>query len=83
MMGIHDLVVHDYGPNRCFASVHVEVDANVNILDSHDLIDNIERNISVDLGIHLVIHLDPIVMDNPIVNELHLLTEQLISSVGQ
>ena len=83
VMGIHDLVVHDYGPNRCFASVHVEVDANVNILDSHDLIDNIERDISVDLGIHLVIHLDPIVMDNPIVNELHLLTEQLISSVDE
>ena len=43
VMGIHDLVVHDYGPQHCFASLHVEVDANADILESHDLIDNIER----------------------------------------
>ncbi|MBP7174960.1 MAG: cation transporter [Thermoclostridium sp.] len=79
--GIHDLVVHDYGPGHCFASVHVEVDSNVDILISHDLIDNIERDIAFDMGIHLVIHLDPIVTDNPYVNELLHLTENVVKEV--
>ena len=74
VLGIHDLVIHNYGPRRYFASVHVEVDAKEDILVSHDLIDNIERNIAQDLGIHLVIHLDPIITDDPFVNELRELT---------
>ncbi len=81
VIGIHDLVVHDYGPHRCFASVHVEVDARVDVLDSHDLIDNIERDIVTELGIPLVIHMDPVVLDDPFVNEMHQLTEQVIKKV--
>lgn len=81
VLGIHDLVVHDYGPGHCFASVHVEVDSNVDILASHDLIDNIERDIAFDMGIHLVIHLDPIITDNPFVNEMQQMTENVVKSV--
>ncbi len=81
VLGIHDLVVHDYGPGHCFASVHVEVDYNVDILASHDLIDNIERDIAFDLGIHLVIHLDPIETDNPFVDELQRMTENVVREV--
>lgn len=81
VLGIHDLVVHDYGPAHCFASVHVEVDSNVDILVSHDLIDNIERDIAFDMGIHLVIHLDPLVTDNPYVNELQRLTEDVVKNI--
>ncbi len=81
VLGIHDLVVHDYGPGHCFASVHVEVDSNVDILVSHDLIDNIERDIAFDMGIHLVIHLDPLVIDNPYVNELQRLTENVVKNI--
>jgi cation diffusion facilitator family transporter len=81
VLGIHDLVVHDYGPGHCFASVHVEVDSNVDILVSHDLIDNIERDIALDLGIHLVIHLDPIVTDNPFVNEMQHMTEEVVKNI--
>lgn len=81
VLGIHDLVVHDYGPGHCFASVHVEVDSNVEILASHDLIDNIERDIAFDMGIHLVIHLDPIITDNPFVNEMQQMTENVVKSV--
>lgn len=83
VLGIHDLVVHDYGPGHCFASVHVEVDSNVDILVSHDLIDNIERDISFDMGIHLVIHLDPIITDNPYVNEMQQLAENVVKSVDE
>lgn len=81
VLGIHDLVVHDYGPHRCFASVHVEVDAKVDVLESHDLIDNIERDISADLGIPLVIHMDPIITDDPFVNQMYQITEQVIKKI--
>ncbi len=70
ILGIHDLVVHDYGPGRVFVSLHAEVDARGNILDSHDLIDNIERDFLSDLGLETVIHLDPVVIDDPEINEL-------------
>lgn len=63
-------MVHSYGPNRCFASVHAEVSANEDILKSHDMIDNIEREILEEMGVHLVIHLDPVVTDDPEVNRL-------------
>lgn len=81
VVGLHDLVVHDYGPSHCFASVHVEVDSSVDILESHDLIDNIERDIALKHGIHLVIHLDPVVMNDPLVNELQSMTEKIVSDI--
>ena len=71
VLGIHDLVVHDYGPGRIFASVHVEVDANGDLIHSHDMIDNIERTTSEDLKIHLVIHMDPLETNDPLTMELN------------
>lgn len=65
VLGVHDLIIHNYGPGRCFASVHVEVPASEDILVSHDVIDNIERDIAAGMGIELVVHLDPIVTDDP------------------
>ena len=62
VLGIHDLMVHLYG-KRPFVTVHVEVDSNGNLIQSHDIIDNIERDFMAD-GIHLSIHMDPIVTDN-------------------
>jgi cation diffusion facilitator family transporter len=78
---IHDLVAHNYGPNRWFASVHAEVDASVDIMVSHDLIDSIERDIAADLNIHLVIHMDPVVKDDPFVDALSQLTRSVIEKV--
>lgn len=72
VMGIHDLVVHSYGPDKYFATVHVEVPCDVNILTSHDMIDNIERDFLNELGINLVIHLDPVVTnDSEVINTRH------------
>ena len=70
VFGIHDLTVHNYGEGECFASVHCEVPAERDILLSHDIIDNIERDFEKDLGIHLVIHLDPIVTGDERTNKL-------------
>lgn len=58
--GTHDLIVHDYGPNRSMASIHAEVPRDVDIEASHEIIDRIEREVSKKLGIFLVIHMDPI-----------------------
>lgn len=60
ILGVHDLVVHSYGPNKIFATIHAEVSAKTDILESHDIIDNIERDFREQLNIDLVIHMDPI-----------------------
>ncbi|MBP7402380.1 MAG: cation transporter [Clostridia bacterium] len=81
VLDIHDLVIHDYGPDRSYASVHVEADANVDIMESHERIDAIERDAAEELGIRLVIHLDPVVRDDPRIGQLRQLAEQLIAEV--
>ncbi len=69
VLGIHDLIVHDYGPGRQFASLHVEMAANEDVLASHDVIDQIERRFLEQDGLHVIIHYDPIVTENGEVNE--------------
>ena len=64
VLGLHDLMVHDYGPTRRFASVHVEMNAADNVMHCHDIVDNIERAVLAEDGIHLVIHMDPISNDD-------------------
>ena len=65
VLGTHDLMVHDYGPGRVFASVHVEMAADEDPLLSHEVIDNIERDFLAQDRIHLVVHYDPVVTDDP------------------
>lgn len=81
VIGMHDLQVHSYGPGQVFATVHAEVPANVDILVSHDIIDNIEREVGADLGINLVIHMDPVVTDNEQINLLREQIAQIVKSV--
>lgn len=80
--GLHDLTVHNYGVSRYFASVHCEVPADQDIMVSHDIIDNIERDFLKDMGIHLVIHLDPVITDNERVNELRQRVRELINDIA-
>lgn len=70
VLGTHDLLVHDYGPGRQFASVHLEMDAKADPLVSHDLIDSIERDFLREENLHLVIHYDPVTTDDPRVEML-------------
>ena len=65
VLGIHDLVVHNYGPGKIFASIHIEVDSKVDVMISHDLVDNIEKKISSDLHIVMTAHMDPINVNDP------------------
>ena len=69
IIGIHDLLVHDYGPGRCMISLHAEVSASNDILDIHDAIDNIEREMKETLGCDAVIHMDPVVVDDGVTSE--------------
>lgn len=70
VLGIHDLVVHTYGPGKTFITVHVEVDGSVNIIKSHDTVDNIERYINEKYNANLVIHMDPIETKNEYTNKI-------------
>lgn len=80
ILGIHDLVVHSYGPGQYFASLHAEVDAKQDMLTCHDLIDKIERDVSAD-NIHLVIHMDPLITDDEVTNRLREETSELVLTV--
>lgn len=64
VLGVHDVMVHDYGPDQKFATLHVEMDGRKDPLHSHDVIDNIEREVLARHGIHLTIHYDPLEMDD-------------------
>lgn len=63
VLGIHDLLVHDYGPGKCYASVHAEMSAKEDPVVSHEIIDHIERETMERMNVHLVIHFDPVVTD--------------------
>ena len=70
ILGIHDVMIHNFGTSRCFATFHAEVDGRDDIFKSHDVIDLIERDVFEKYGVQCVIHLDPIETDNELVNEL-------------
>ncbi len=70
VLGVHDMMIHDYGPGRCFATVHVEMDARENPLVCHDIIDTMERDFARHHNIHLVVHYDPVVTDNVELNRM-------------
>ena len=70
IVGVHDLNVHNYGAGKRFASAHCEVSAEQDIMISHDIIDNIERDFLKEMDIHMVIHLDPVITDDSKTNEL-------------
>lgn len=70
VLGVHDLIIHDYGPVRKLASVHLEMSSEEDVFKSHELIDAIEREFSEQMNLHLVIHYDPISVNDELTNEL-------------
>lgn len=81
VLGVHDLMVHSYGPNTYFASAHIEMDAKIDVLVCHDIMDKIERDFKSELNIHLVVHLDPTILDSPEINELKEMVNKIISEI--
>ena len=81
VLGIHDLVVHNYGPGRIFASIHIEVDAEADMMESHDMIDNIERETAKKLHIEITGHLDPVRTNDPVVKKMVQLTSEVAAQI--
>jgi len=81
IMGTHDLLVHNYGPGRSMASIHAEVPNTVDIERSHEIIDQIEKDAMRSLGLFLVIHMDPIAVDDPQVSHYRGVVENVIHSL--
>lgn len=83
IVGVHDMIIHDYGPGRKFASAHAEVPSNENIMEIHDVIDLIERDILNEYGMIISIHMDPIVTDDEKINALRQMTSSLVSEISE
>lgn len=81
--GIHDIMVHDYGPGRKIVSFHAEVPANSDICRAHDIIDQMEQDIFEEFGCITTIHMDPIVVDNEKINKLKKETEEIVKGINE
>ena len=75
-------MIHDYGPGRRFASVHVEMDYREDVLDAHEIIDELERKVRKTLGVDLVIHHDPIVTDDEELRKVKLQVEEIVREIS-
>lgn len=83
VLDCHDLVIHSYGPGRCFATIHAEVPAEEPILASHKVIDRVERDILREKGVQLVIHMDPVAADDPQLLHYRQLVAEVLDSLGE
>jgi divalent metal cation (Fe/Co/Zn/Cd) transporter len=83
ILGIHDIVIHNYGPGNTIASLHAEVDGSANIFDTHDVIDNLEKRLFNELGVRATVHMDPIVTDDEKVNSLKEITLNTVLSIDE
>ena len=83
IVGVHDLIIHDYGPGRKFASAHAEVSSLDDIMDVHDVIDLAERDILNEYGLIISIHTDPIVTDDERINQLKEMTIKIVKEISE
>ncbi len=83
IQGIHDIMVHDYGPGRKIVSFHAEIPANSNILKAHDIIDQMEQDIFEKFHCITTIHMDPIVVDDEEINEMKQYTEAIVKEINE
>ena len=80
IIGVHDMMLHNYGPNKIFASAHVEVDSSKDIFETHDHIDNIEREVKENMNSDLVLHMDPVKVNDP---ETELYRAKVVEAIHQ
>ncbi len=82
-LGIHDMVVHSYGPGQTIVTLHIEVDGDKSVFDSHDMIDMIERRLNTELGIHSNIHMDPIVTNDAEISGMKTIVRGLVKEIDE
>jgi len=83
VLGFHDLLIHDYGPEQCFATIHLEIDQHESSVACHELIDHIERRCMKLLGVHLVAHYDPVITDDPELSRLRESAENALFRIDE
>ena len=83
VLGIHDLVIHSYGPNMNYITVHVEVSREVDVMKSHDLMDNIERDFREELDLDLTIHMDPVEVNDEVTNEIKKIVKNILNDIDE
>ena len=83
VLGVHDLIMHDYGPGRSFLSAHVEIPSTMDVVDAHEVADRIERQLFAKFRISAILHIDPVSVDNPESDSLLVLSLRLLSSVDE
>lgn len=82
ILGTHDLMIHDYGPGRQFASVHVEVSADMSLMECHDLIDSIERDFLRE-GMNMLVHPDPVAMDDSAAGQVNAELNRIVREIDE
>lgn len=81
ILGVHDLIIHDYGPGRCFVTAHAEVSSETDIMQSHDLIDVIEQDISAQTGYTITLHMDPLVENDETITAAKAMVNQIVTEI--
>lgn len=82
ILGVHDMLIHDYGPGQCYATLHAEVSSDEDPLLCHEIIDDIECDALEELNVHLVIHYDPVVLNDPEWNRVSAMLRKLVSDIN-
>ncbi len=83
ILSVHDLIIHNYGPGRGYASMHVEMPATMDLLSAHACIDRLERRLQSKLHLSVTLHIDPVVTDCPEYNQLFVLASRLLASIDE
>lgn len=81
IIGVHDLIIHDYGPGRVFASLHAEVPGNMEIMAAHTAIDALEQRLEEHFHVTVTVHMDPVILDDPETNRLRFLTDNIVQAI--
>ncbi len=83
VVGVHDLIVHDYGPGRVIASVHAEVPDDCDVVEIHEAIDLLEQKIEKELGVHIVVHMDPITVNSEYLNNIRSKVVAVVKNIDE
>ena len=81
IIGVHDLIIHDYGPGRVFVSLHAEVPGTMEIMAAHTAIDALEQRLEAHFHVEVTVHMDPVLLDDPETNRLRLLTDNIVQAI--
>ncbi len=81
IVGVHDFIIHEYGPGRCFVTAHAEVSAETDIMENHDLVDVIERNLKQEYGYNVTLHMDPVVMNDEEISAVRNMVMEIVKKV--